>query len=287
MGAARETLSGYQTQSTTTAGTYTAFTAQTNQSFTVRATPGSLAGEMWSPWGEFGAAGELQIKSPRMHDLTIGTTFSVGVGTASNALEPLAGFYYDEPIWSTDVLTVQSTTAVSQTGSTSYLAAWDMFYPSLGGIQANLMTWAQVASYANPQTTVGQHYVSWVKPTTGGTAGQLGTGAAINATNDQFKANHSYALLGFLAPVQVGLWVINGVDTGNLNIGGPGVLSPWVTADWFVRQSVIQGVPAIPVIQANNKGSTLVSVADAQSTSTAFVVGLIWEDLGVGVPTPA
>ena len=286
MGAALETVSGYATASTTTAGTYVAFTAQSNQSFSVRATPSSLAGEMWSPFAEFGAAGYAQIKSPRMHDFTIGTTFAVGVGTAANALAPLAGPEYDEPIWSTDTLTVQFTTAASQSASTSYLLGWDMYYPSLGGIEANLMTWAQVSSYANPSTTVGDHYVSWVKPSSGATAGLLGSGVAINSTNDQFKANHFYALLGYLAPVQVGLFVMNGVDTGNLNIGGPGVLAPQVTSDYFIKKSLAQNVACIPVVQANNRASTLVSVADAQSTSTAFVVGLIWMDLGTGVTPP-
>jgi hypothetical protein len=280
MGAAIETISGYNTSATTTAGTYVAFTAQTGQSFTIRATPSAQAGWLCSPFVEGGAAGVLQIKSPRMHDFTIGTSFEFGIGTAANGLEPLGGFWYQEPCWQTDILTCQYTTNASQTGSTSTMFGMDVYYQNIPGISANLATWAQVQSYANASENLGDHYVSWVKPTTGGTAGLLGTGLAINNTNDQFKANHTYALLGYLAPVQVGLWVINGVDTGNLNIGGPGVLTPFVTSDYFIRRSIVQGIPAIPLIQANNKGSTLVSIADAQSTSTAFTVGLIWMDLG-------
>jgi hypothetical protein len=280
MGAAIETVSGYNTSATTTAGTYVALTAQSTQSFTIRATPNSQAGYLLSPFMEGGAAGIFQIKSPRMHDFTIGTSFQFGLGTAANALEPLGGFWYQEPCWQTDILTVQFTTTASQGGSTAYLGGFDVYYQNIPGISANLATWAQVQGYANAAENLGDHYVSWVRPTTSATAGALGTGVAINATNDQFKANHTYALLGYLAPLQVGLWVINGVDTGNLNIGGPGVLSPFVTGDYFVRRSFIQGIACIPLIQANNKGSTLVSVADAQSASTAFSVGLVWMDLG-------
>ena len=76
MGAALETVTGYQSPATTTAGTYTTFTVQNGQSFTVRATPTDQAGEMFAPFASFGAAGYLQVKSARMHDQTIGTTFA-------------------------------------------------------------------------------------------------------------------------------------------------------------------------------------------------------------------
>lgn len=285
MGAALETLSGYSTQATTTAGTYFALTPQSGQSFTIRSTPTPQAGFLLSPWAEFGAAGYLQVKSPRMHDTTIGTTFAASLGTQDNALKLLGGFEYQEPAWNTDVLTVQATTIASQGSSTAYLGAFNVYYPSLPGVSANFATWAQVQSYANFPSNIGDHYVSWVRPSTSGTAGALGTGVAINSTNDQFKANHSYALLGYLCPVQVGLVVLQGVDTGNIYVGGPGVTDPDETRDYFVRLSAGQGIASIPIIQANNKGATFIYVADAQTTSTAETVGLIWMDLGVlGTP---
>lgn len=280
MGAAIETISGYATEATTTAGTYFALTAQSGQSFTIRATPNAQAGELLSPYAQFGAAGVFQIKSPRMHDFTIGTSFEVPAATNANANDLLAGYLYDEPAYSTDVLTVQATTNASQAASTSYLGAFDVYYPNLPGISANFATWAQVQSYAAAGTDIGDHYVSWVKPSSAATAGALGTGVAINSTNDQFKANHTYALLGYLTPSQVGLFVVQGVDTGNLYVGGPGVVNPRQTGDYFVRRSVDQNLACIPLIQANNKGATFVYVADSQNVSTAFTVGLVWKDLG-------
>jgi len=284
MGAALETVTGYQSPGTTTAGTYTTFTVQNGQSFTVRATPTDQAGEMFAPFASFGAAGYLQIKSARMHDQTIGTTFAVAANSAFPQVNSVAGLGYDEPTWNTDVLTVQATTVASQTASTSYLAGMQMYYPSLGGIQQNMMTWAQVQQYINPGNKTGLHYVSWVRPASSGTAGVLGTGVAINATNDQFKANHSYALVGYLAPTSVGAVLVQGTDTGNLYVGGPGSSDPVQTRDFFRELSDKQGIPSIPIVQANNKGNTLVYVADPATTSTTFTIGLIWIDLGTNVP---
>lgn len=284
MGAALETVSGYLTAATTTAGTYQAVTVQNTQSFTVRATPTDLAGNMLGVFASFGAAGYAQIKSARMHDQTIGTTFAAPVNTSFPQVNTLSPTDYDEPLWNTDVLTVQLTTVASQTASTAYLIGFQNYYPSLGGIQQNMLSWAGVQSYINPGMKTGLHYVSWVRPSSSGTAGAIGTGVAINATNDQFKANHSYALLGYLCPVSVGLVLIQGTDTGNLYVGGPGSTDPVQTKGYFVHQSIDQNLPLIPIIQANNKGGTLVSIADPATTSTAFTIGLIWLDLGTGVP---
>lgn len=284
MGAALETLSGYLTAATTTAGTYQALTVQNTQSFTIRATPSDQAGNMLAVFGSFGAAGYGQIKSARMHDQTIGTTFALGANTAFPNVNQVSPYDYDEPLWNTDVLTWQITTVASQTASTAYLLGAQMYYPNLGGIAQNMMTWAQVQSYINPAQKTGLHYVSWVRPSSSGTAGAIGTGVAINATNDQFKANHSYALLGYLCPTSVGCVLVQGTDTGNLYVGGQGSSDPVQTRSYFVDQSIAQNLPLVPVIQANNKGGTLISVADPATTSTAFTIGLIWLDLGTGVP---
>ncbi len=285
MGAALETLSGYLTAATTTAGTYQALTVQNTQSFTIRATPSDQAGNMLAVFGSFGAAGYGQIKSARMHDQTIGTTFALAANTAFPNVNQVSPYDYDEPLWNTDVLTWQITTVASQTASTAYLLGAQMYYPNLGGIAQNMMTWAQVQSYINPDRKTGLHYVSWVRPSSSATAGAIGTGVAINATNDQFKANHSYALLGYLTPTAVGVVQIQGTDTGNLYVGGPGSPDPNVTADYFVRMSFRTGWACIPIIQANNKGNTFIYLTDAHATSGTPAIGLVWLDLGTNVPS--
>ena len=281
MGAALEVVTGHLATSSLTAGTYAPFVANNGQSFTIRATPNSLAGSLLAPWAETHGAGYAQIKSARMHDTTIGTTFATKAAGNAFAVDLLAPYDYDEPAWSTDILNVQYTPQVTISGSETEVIAIPVYYPNLPGINANFMTWAQIQSYVNAVAKTGTHYVSWVRPSSAGTAGAIGTGVAINSTNDQFKANHSYALIGYLSETQVGAVLVQGVDTGNLYVGGPGSQNSGQTRGYFMDLSLAQGFATIPVIQANNKGATFVYIVDSETTSTAVTVGLIWMDLGV------
>ena len=285
MGAALEVVTGYATTAALTAGTYEALTANSGQSFSIRATPNSQAGSMLAPFGQSNLAGYFQVKSPRMHDTTIGTTFPSQPYSSAFSGEAFASLDYDEPVWSTDVLTVQYTPLVTIAAAETEVLAIPIYYPQIGGINANFMTWAQVQSYINASAKTGAHYVSWVRPSSAATLGQIGAGVAINSTNDQFKANHSYALLGYLVGVKVAAVLIQGIDTGNLYVGGPGTINVNDTRNFFVNLGLAQGLATIPVIQANNKGATFVYVVDGQATSTAQTIGLIWMDLGV-ISTP-
>lgn len=282
MGRALEVITAYDTEAGGfTAGTYTSFTANTGQSFSIRQANGTPAAHLLAPWGQFQVAGYLQVKSPRMHDTTIGTTYLVRAQSAGFEVEPLAGLNFEEPAYSTDTLTVQDTTIASTTASVTNVCALPVYYDDIPGIDANLITSAQLASYSNPAAKVGDHYVSWTRPQSAGTAGHIGTGVLINSVNDQFKANHSYALVGYEVSAEVAAILIQGTDTGNLYVGGPGSTLPRDTRDWFVALSNDTGLATIPVIQANNKGATNVFVVDGQTTSTTITLGLIWQDLGV------
>ncbi len=283
MGAAFETVTSYVTNGTGTAGTYYAAAAQSSQSLTVRATPTDQAGVMMNVFGQSSVATLMRINSARMHDQVVGTEFGLPIYSAATAPGLASGDDYEEPLWNTDVLSVAFTTIA--TAAFTGIAAWTAYYPQIGGIQQNVMTWAQVESYVNVANKTGLHYVSWVTPTIGGTVGVIGAGTAINATNDQFKANHSYALLGYLTPTAVGVVQIQGTDTGNLYVGGPGSPDPQVTSQYFAKMSRATGLACIPIIQANNKGNTFVYLTDAHATSGTPIIGLVWMDLGTGVPS--
>jgi hypothetical protein len=281
MGAAFEVVTSYNSPATTTAGTYVAMTVNSPGSFTIRQAAGVVAGEVMAPWAEFGAAGKLQLKTPRWHDTTICDTYHVLIDTNAFGLNPLLGLDDSEPAYSTDVLTVQMTTDASQTASTNYAAAFPVYYSNLPGVDANLMTWPQVQGYTNYANKDGLHYINLVSPSSAATAGQIGTGVLINATNDQYKAGHFYALLGYTVSATCATVLFSGTDTGNLYLGGPGTTDRDVTRNWFVDLSNAQNLPLIPVIQANNKGTTYVYIQDAATTSTSFVVGLHFMDLGI------
>lgn len=281
MGAAFEVVTALNSPATTTAGTYTAFTANSGQSFSIRQANGSPSGLVFGPWGQFGAAGLLQIKTPRWHDTTIGDTYHINIDTATYVPYPMLELDDWEPAYATDTLTVQMTTDVSQTGATKYSCGIPVYYQDLPGVDANFMTWQQVIGFRNFTQKTGLHYTTWVTPSSAGTAGQIGTGVLINATNDQYKANHSYALLGYSLSAGCGSVLVQGTDTGNLYTGGPGVVDTRYTRNWFIQLSKDSGLPLVPIIQANNKGTTNVFIVDAATTSTAFTVGLHWMDLGV------
>ena len=186
-----------------------------------------------------------------------------------------------EPAYATDNLTVQMTTDVSQTAATAYGIGIPIYYSDLPGVDGNFFSWQQVIGFRNYTQKTGLHYTSWVVPSSAGTAGQIGTGVLINATNDQFKANHSYALLGYTCSAACATVLIQGTDTGNLYVGGPGTPDERFTHGWFVDLATTSGLPLIPIIQANNKATTNVYIVDSATTSTAFTVGLQWMDLGV------
>jgi len=284
MGAALETVTAYVTNGTGTAGTYYAMAAQSGQSLTIRATPTDSAGYMAAVFAQGSVATNVQIKSARMHDQVIGTTFPVPIYSAALQPNVLVGLDYTEPVWNVDTLTAQAATLA--TAGFTALLGFTVAYPNLGGIKQNLATWAQVQTYVNPANKTGLHYVSWVTPTIGGTIGVQGAGVAINSVNDQFKAGHTYALLGYLCPTAVWAVQLVGTDTGNLYVGGPGSPDAKVTADYFVSLSLRLNLPTIPLIQANNKGNTFVTVTDTHATSGTPEIGLIWLDLGTSVPIP-
>jgi hypothetical protein len=286
MGKALETVTAFATASTTTAGTYVALAANTPSSLSIRQANGVPAAKVLTPWGQFATAGKMQIKSPRWHDTTICDTYHVQIATASFALEPLLGLDDMEPGYSTDTLTFQFTTDSSQTASGTYVGCFPVQYTDLPGVDANFMTWPQVQSYYNALDKTGLHYISWVTPSSSGTAGNIGTGVLINATNDQFKAGHFYALLGYTVSSSCAAVLLSGTDTGNLNVGGPGSLDYRLTRTWFMDLAIAQNAPLIPVIQANNKGTTNVYICDGATTSTSFTVGLDWVDLGILVAPP-
>lgn len=281
MGTAFEVVTAFASPSTTTAGTYVAATANSGQSFSIRQANGSPAGKVLGPWAQFGAAGKLQVKTPRWHDTTIGDTYNVNIGTATYEPYPQLALDDWEPAYSTDTLTVQLTTNSSQTGATQYGIGIPIYYSDLSGVDANFTTWQAVQALYNPATKVGNHYVTWVTPSSSGINGNIGTGVLINSVNDQFKANHSYALLGYTCSAVCTAVLVQGTDTGNLYTGGPGSADFRFTRSWFKNLSIESGLPLIPIIQANNKGTTNVYVVDAATTSTSFTIGLVFVDLGV------
>lgn len=267
MGIALETINTYGTGN----GSLTTLvhTADPTQSLAIRSANGSPAAHLGPVWGQMGAAADLIITSPRMHDVL----HAVQMRVQASLVSPLWSEGLDQPMFSVDTPAVSSVFGSAPGNTVAEQAGYNIYYDDLGGIAANLMTWAQI------KPAIKQYLGVKVSCTSSATAGALGAGAAINSGYDEFKSDTMYAVLGYNVSAACGNVVIQGADTGNLLVGGPGAVDPLVGRRWFMHLEEMSGRPCIPVIKANNKGSTNVFVSHT-TASTAIVVTLLMAWLG-------
>lgn len=277
MGLARETIVGYV--ATTSASTvFDPLTPNANQSFTVRSFPPGADCELEDIWGAAAAHAYLfSLKSPRMHDdvrgiLVAGTPLTHDASANLNPQTLMPGAL-TQKLYSTDVLSV----TVNSTSADAFVGVFNVRYSDLDGVNAHLVNWSQISGIQ------GNYMGLEVQPAASATVGHFGTPVALNSIQSTLKANTYYALCGYQCSIPVAAVVINGVDLGNLNVGGPGSWNIEDTGDFFIKQSISYGTKAIPVINSNNQGGTTVAVADVIA-STAPNVTLIFKELGQTPP---
>lgn len=270
MGRALEVISGY-VASSTAFPTFTPVTNAPGNTTAIRNYPESSRADVIQAWikGDTSVAEpELRITSPRMHDNVVGITLIDGdtsAGTPPGVGGPLLSSYANELVYAQDVLTV----ALAEGGSTNQMnESLLVYYQNLPGTDARLASWPEIKARIRHQLGVE------VAITTGGTAGEYGGAVAINALDDQFKANQDYAILGYTTDA-VGATVstigITSADFGNLRIGGPNPNLNGITRDWFICLSEDLGEPCIPIFNAANKATTIVDAVDT-ATATTFTV---------------
>lgn len=251
MGRALNLVSGRVTNPETT---ITALTADTGDSFTVRAFNAGTAAyleEIWS-WNRRG--GVARIRSPRLHDQAQGIRMQV----AENEPQPLISFPATQPLQVQDPLIVELSGGGAEVDILSYL----VYYEDLPGVDANLMLWNEVKPRI--RNIVGVE----VDFTSGATRGDYGGAVALNRNFDNLKRDSRYALLGILPSVRCHSINLFGPDTGNLRVGVPGTLRSDISADWFVRLADKYGTPHIPIINAANVAGTTVDVIHNEAERT-------------------
>lgn len=198
-------------------------------------------------------AGFARVRSPRLHDNTTGiNAFSAEVvDTMSFPIEA------QQELWPNDGLIVE----LSGGAAESDAAVLSIYYENLGGVNARLASWGDikgnVKSYKSFQTAAPAGANAW-------------TDTVITTTENQLHADSDYAVLGYRSSASVAAVGVKGPDTGNLRICGPGSTTTLDTADWFVRNNRLSGLPYIPVLNANNRGSLAISAVDV-----AAVAGLV------------
>lgn len=252
MGMGCEILSG---RVTNPGATLTALTMATGDSLTVRSFQDGTDAFLLNLWVQEATAGTATVTSPRLHDNVQG----IRVNALAATPQPLICDQAFQRIYSQDTLVAKLSGGGAETDAMSLL----VWYRNVPGIDAQLATWDEIKPrVVNILTVETQH-------TTGGTAGDYGGSLALNANFDLLKANKPYAILGYVASAAVTSVGYRGPDTGNVRIGGPGTTQRIETRNWFVDQSMVNGLPLIPVINSANRGSTFV---DLVSTATGASV---------------
>lgn len=216
-------------------------------------------------WSSGASTDFVSIHSARMHDNNQGVRLFTGSGN----IDPLLPYGMDQPLYPSDAPVVSIDETAAATGGIATLYG----FSDLSGATPRMDSWANI------QPRIVQ--VSGVQVNLGAVAaiGQYSAGVAINSAFDNFEAGADYALLGYLTKTSVLAIALVGQDTSGLKIGGPGVNDPKVTSAWFVNLSDKSGRGYIPIIAANNKGSTQVFQTDS-SAAAAQSITLIFAQLG-------
>jgi hypothetical protein len=270
-----EVVSGF---ATAPGATLTAWTVATGNSLQIRSANFNKPVWLLGAWAFNQVAGVMRVRSPRLHDFVQGLRMRVSAANAEPLYPDSVGYGWKQPLIPQDVLVVEhSGSAVGGQIETGSLLVYYEDLPGIAGrfIDSDLLEKAGV-------NIIGQE-LSITTGVAGGYSGQV----AINVTNDNFKANTDYALLGGMVDVRAGTIRVQGVDTGNLGVGFPAEPTQrHVTSNWFQRLSVAMRRPLIPVFNSANKTAILVDATGNQGAITT-VVTLFMVELKAGMAPAA
>lgn len=240
-------------------------TPSPGDTFTVQSFDLSSKAYLEQVWATATANDFVRIRSPRMHDVAQGLRLM----TLGQSRQPMLPYGMNQQLYPVDLPTVE----IDATGAGSDAISAIYSYDDLPGTQQRLAAWSDVQPRIIEVSGVD------VLVSAAAAIGSYSPGVAINSAFDNFEAGSDYALLGFIVSSPCLSLAVVGQDTGQLKVGGPGLQAAPLTQDWFVTLSEKSGRPCIPIIAANNKGSTLVSQVD-NTAHAAQHVTLIMAQLG-------
>lgn len=263
--AALELLTGFVTAPSTTA---TALTMATGNTLTVRGVDANKRALLIGAWADNQGAGVLDVRSPRMHDNVVGWQ----AGVVASVPQPLFPGGFQQRLYPQDVLT--ATLTGSATAGDIETACLLLYYEDVPGSAGRFIDLATLRQK-------GMNIIGVSNTLALGTAGGYSGSQAINTTNDQFKANTDYALLGYVCSAECAAVRYTCIDFGNLGIGGPGVDDVKdITVNWFERLSRDTGLPLIPVFNSANKNNFLIDGAQDENGTDVTVISYFVELAG-------
>lgn len=255
-----QTIAGYYTAAAAGTG---AAVAAAGDSFTVPSFSLSSKAYIEAVFADGASTDFIRIRSPRLHDANQGLRLRVGGVTLRNLIPP----GMNEVLYPSDTPIVEIDETAAATGG----ILLDYGFDDLAGVAPRLASWAEI----QPRIV---HVMGCAVDVTSGAIGTWGASAALNSKFDNFEAGADYALLGYQCSVPCLGIAVTGKDTGNLKVGGPGSDDPLVTTRYFIDKSEDTGRPRIPVIAADNRGSTVLQNIDV-AAATAIEVSLLLAQL--------
>ena len=259
MGAAMEVIGGLATAPGATATALTMFAGNSN---TVRQHENAKVTRLLTAWADVQAAGQLRIRSPKLHDAVQGIRLDTTIGDVS----PLLPIGPAQRMWPNDPLTLDI--VGSATAGDIESAALLLYYEDLPGVAARFIAPEEVNRRVQNIFTVENTLAT-------GTAGGYSGEEALNAEFDLGQASVDYALLGYMVDVECLLVGWRGAETGNLRVAGPGNETlRHVTSEWFLRLSRMLAIPLVPVFNYTNRAGILVDAAQDENGADVTVTSI-------------
>ena len=263
MGKALDLLGGYVIAP---GGVATPLVMSAGDTLVVRNASDASKNKILTAWSRVQAVGILRIMSPVMHDRI--NNFRASVMIADE--DPLIPLGAGQPLYKGDTLDVDLNTA-SGAGIKELVCLLN-YYEDAIGYDQHLAKWSDIKDKIRNIITMRSVVVA---------AGVVGwSGAmAINATEDRFKADKDYAILGYMTNVPCCAVRYRGPDLSNLGVGGHGCNARrYATVDWFKTLSEKFDLPLIPIIDSDNKTATFIEVLQDQANA-AVTVDTIYAEL--------
>ena len=255
---------------------FAATTAAGGNSLQVRSADMKSKVSLLEAWAFNQVAGQLRIRSPRLHDAVNGMRWRIAAASTLPVLGgPVAGAF-GQFLIPQDTLIVESQGSAvgGQIESNSML----IYYDNLPGVAARLITNDMLMRYGVNITTIQATIVTVI-------TGQYGGGVLVNAATQNLKANTDYALLGGDTDTRATVIGATGVDFGSLRVGFPAEPSiNDVTRAWFQSLAINYQLPLIPVFNSANFGGITIDSQTNQAGGTLIVDLIVVELQGGSVP---
>lgn len=250
---------------TAPSSTFTAVTLGSGDSLTISNADPNSPIYLINVWGDHQAAGNIRLRSPKLHDINQG----IRLFDVASEVAPLLPLGLKQMLYPQD--TLEWTITGSGTSGDIETSCMLIYYSKLQGQDARLVKWSDIVSRIINIFTVENTLAL-------GTAGGYSGEELITAEFDYGKANVDYALIGYQVSVECAAIGYRSSDLGGFRVGGPGnELRKEMTGQWFKLLSEAYDLPMIPLFNWSNKGNILIDGVQDENGADTTVTSIFAE----------